>query len=73
MDGLIAAMDPSLGLIGCCDGRKGETVNCIPKRGNVHGLQNVFADNISSFGIGIGFLQDKYGVLFVRTLEPEAV
>jgi hypothetical protein len=73
MDGFIAAMNPSLGLIGCCDRRKGESMNRITNRGKFHGMQNVFADNISSFGVGVGFLQDKSGALFVTTLVPEGV
>jgi hypothetical protein len=73
MDGFIAAMNPSIGLIGCCNGRKGETVNHTPHRGKVHGLQHAFADNISSFGVGIGFLPDPSGVLFVGTLVPEGL
>ena len=76
MDGFTAALNPSLGLLECCNSSRGEN-SCLRSRNRVEadGLKpkNEELSCISPCGVGIGFVQDKSGAFFVSTLTPEGV
>ena len=69
MDGFVAALNPSVGLFECCERRE------VRSKRSVLSMSRVEDDGMkaSTFGVGIGFLQNKSGTLFVSTLTPEGV
>ena len=77
LNGFATAMNPSLGLLGCCEGRVGKSAksscetNCGNKGDGLQPNDSELACSISSCGVGIGFLQDTSGALLVSTLMLE--
>ncbi len=63
MEGFFAAMNPSLGLVGCCDCREGKFDEEVQ-------LSHGVTSKTSRCGVGINFLQDKTGALYVSALVP---
>ena len=79
MQGFLVAMNPSLGLVGCCDCREGRVSRTA--RGTNWGKLDVVqtevhpkkgsTSNMYLCGVGIEFLQDDSGALFVSALIPQ--
>jgi hypothetical protein len=73
LKGFAVAMQPSLGLVGCSEAtptpKTSTKLSCEANRGNKsEGLQFKF---VSPCDFGFGFLHDRSGVHFVKTLLPE--
>ena len=71
MHGFATAMDPSFGLLRCCDGREGKLINNQNGRRSRGDQSNRDNGNAGLFGVGIGFLPDKSEALVVSTLIPQ--
>jgi hypothetical protein len=63
MEGFFAAMNPSLGLVGCCDCRE-------DKFNDEMQLNHGVTSRTVRCGVGIDFRQDKTGALYVSALVP---
>ena len=78
MEGFTAAMNPSLGLLGCCHSRVGRSYESFGgmHRGNRdeldEGQPEISASgNTPPCGVGIELLQDNAGAFYVSGLIPE--
>jgi hypothetical protein len=78
LNGFVVAMQPSIGLLGCCDdtSKKANKKSYLSNRGKDEGLPTEIgnpepAGSKSPCGVGIGFLQDTSGALLVSTLLRE--
>ncbi len=68
MDGFAMALNPSLGLIGCCTERSGKSRKSCPDE---DALKSGLTGSVSNtaFGVGIGYRHDKSGAFVVITLS----
>ncbi len=70
MNGFAMALNPSLGLIGCCSGRTEKSTKSSPDEQELKTGLTGPASKESPYGVGIGYRRDESGALVVIVLSP---